>query len=53
MSYKDASGDGSETTMLTADEIGSESPSVQYNVENDVENKQNHKHQTGTDKQFE
>ena len=31
VSYKDGSGDGSETTMLTADETGSEKPSVQYN----------------------
>ena len=45
VSYKDRSGDRSDkATMLTAEDTGSELPSVEYNSENGVESKQNHNH---------
>ena len=39
--------------MLTAEDTGSEISSVEYNSENVVENKQNHKYQTKRGGQFE
>ena len=41
VSYKDNS---DKATVLTAEDIGSELPSVEYNSENGVESKQNHNH---------
>ena len=54
LDYKDGSVDWNDKAMmLTAEDTGSEISSVEYNSENVVENKQNHKYQTKRGGQFE